>query len=279
MILIADSGSTKTTWTLMEDQRIITTVQTVGMNPYFIDSETVAAILKADLVPNVPADFVKNIYFYGSGCSTENNNNMLRDAMMIFFRKASVEVYHDILGAARALLGNDEGIACILGTGCNACYYDGKEVFSKVSSLGYLFGDEGAGSNLGKTFMERYLKDKLPLEIKAEFEDLYKLSLEDILNALYNRPFPNRFLASFSDFIAPRRNHPFFHDLVKNSFQSFIIEQIRKYPGHETLTISFVGSIAWYYRDILIETALENKLHVGTILKSPMEGLIAFHMI
>jgi N-acetylglucosamine kinase-like BadF-type ATPase len=262
----------------MEDQRIITTVQTVGMNPYFIDSETVEAILRADLVPNVPADFVKKIYFYGSGCSTENNNNMLRDAIMIFFRKASVEVYHDILGAARALLGNNEGIACILGTGCNACYYDGKEVFSKVSSLGYLFGDEGAGSNLGKTFMEKYLKNKLPLEIKTEFEDLYKLSLEDILNALYNRPFPNRFLASFSDFIAPRRNHPFFHDLVKNSFQSFIFEQIRKYPGHDKLTISFVGSIAWYYRDILIETALENKLHVGTILKSPMEGLIAFHM-
>jgi N-acetylglucosamine kinase-like BadF-type ATPase len=278
MILIADSGSTKTNWTLMEDQRIVTTVQTAGMNPYFITSETVEAILKADLVPNIPADFVKEIYFYGSGCSTENNNSMLRDAMMIFFRKADILVYHDILGAARSLLGKKKGIACILGTGCNACYYDGEEVFSNVPSLGYLFGDEGAGSNLGKIFMEKYLKSKLPQEIKIEFEQEYGLSLENILNALYNRPFPNRFLASFSKFIGPRKEHPFLHDLVKRSFQSFIDEQIKKYPDYKRLPISFVGSIAWYYRNILLEAAIENNLHVGTILKSPMEGLITFHL-
>jgi N-acetylglucosamine kinase-like BadF-type ATPase len=279
MILIADSGSTKTTWTLLEDQRIVASVLTAGMNPYFITSETVEAILRADLVPNIPANFVREIHFYGAGCSTENNNNMLQDAMKLFFRKASVSVYHDILGAARSLLGKGKGIACILGTGCNACYYDGEEVFSKVPSLGYLYGDEGAGSNLGKTFMEKYLKDKLPDEIRIEFEQQYKLSLEDILNALYNRPFPNRFLASFSEFIAPRKDHPFFHDLVKKSFQSFIDEQVRKYPDHENLTISFVGSIAWYYRDILQEVAAENDLHVGIILKSPMEGLIRFHLL
>jgi glucosamine kinase len=278
MILIADSGSTKTNWTLMEDQRIVTTVQTAGMNPYFITSETVEAILRADLVPNIPVDFVKEIYFYGSGCSTENNNNMLRDAIMLFFRKASISVFHDILGAARALLGKEEGIACILGTGCNACYYDGEEVFSNVPSLGYLFGDEGAGSNLGKIFMEKYLKDKLPPEIKAEFEQEYGLSLEDILNALYNRPFPNRFLASFSEFIGLRKDHPFLHELVKRSFQSFIDEQIKKYSDYKRLPISFVGSIAWYYRDILLEAAIENNLHIGTILKSPMEGLITFHV-
>jgi N-acetylglucosamine kinase-like BadF-type ATPase len=278
MILIADSGSTKTNWTLMEDQRIVNTVQTVGMNPYFITSETVEAILKADLVPNIQADFVKEIYFYGSGCSTENNNNMLRDAMMIFFRKAMISVYHDILGAARSLLGKKKGIACILGTGCNACYYDGAEVFSIVPSLGYLFGDEGAGSNLGKIFMEKYLKNNLPQEIKIEFEKEYGLSLEDILNALYNRPFPNRFLASFSKFIGPRKDHPFIHELVKRSFQSFIDEQIKKYPDYKRLPISFVGSIAWYYRNILLEAAIENNLHVGTILKSPMEGLITFHL-
>ena len=278
MILIADSGSTKTTWTLLEDQRIVISVQTAGMNPYFITTEAVKTILKADLVPNVPADSVKEIHFYGAGCSTESNNNMLRDAMKLFFRKASVSVYHDILGAARSLLGKEKGIACILGTGCNACYYDGEEVFSKVPSLGYLFGDEGAGSNLGKTFMENYLKNKLPEEIKIEFEQQYKLSLEDILNALYNRPFPNRFLASFSEFIALRQHHPFFHDLVKKSFQAFIDEQVKKYPYYEHLTISFVGSIAWHYKDILLETAAENKLHVGTILKSPMEGLIRFHL-
>jgi glucosamine kinase len=276
--LLADSGSTKTTWTLMEGERIITTVQTAGMNPYFITSETVEAILKADVVPNVPVDFVKYIYFYGSGCSTENNNNMLKEAIQLYFRKADISIYHDILGAARALLGKEKGIACILGTGCNACYYDGQEVFSNVPSLGYLFGDEGAGSNLGKIFMEKYLKNNLPVEIKTDFENEYKLSLEDILNALYNRPFPNRFLASFSEFIGPRKDDPFFHDLVKKSFQAFIDEQIRKYPEYENLKISFVGSIAWYYKDILLEVVDENNLNTGIILKSPMEGLIKYHL-
>jgi N-acetylglucosamine kinase-like BadF-type ATPase len=278
MILLADSGSTKTTWTLLEGRSVVASFQTAGMNPYFISFETVQTILKADIAPKVRADVVKEIHFYGAGCSTENNNNMLRDAMKLFFRKASIYVYHDILGAARSLLGREKGIACILGTGCNACYYDGEEVFSKVPSLGYLFGDEGAGSNLGKIFMEKYLKNKLPEEIRNEFERQYKLSLEDILNALYNKPFPNRFLASFSEFIAPQQDHPFIHDLVKNSFQAFIDEQIRKYQDYENLTTSFVGSIAWHYKDILLETAADNKLHVGTILKSPMEGLIRFHL-
>jgi glucosamine kinase len=278
MILIADSGSTKTTWTLLEDRMVKASVYTTGLNPYFTTSETAEAILLADLVPNLPADFVRELFFYGAGCSTENNNNMLREAMQLFFRKADILVYHDILGAARALLGNEEGIACILGTGCNACYYDGNEVFSNVPSLGYLFGDEGAGSNLGKNLIEKYLKGKLPEDIRREFEETYRLALEDILNALYNRPFPNRFLASFSEFIAPRQTHPFFHEMVKNSFNAFFREQVFKYPGHEKLTVGFVGSIAWHYREILHETALENNLKVGTILKSPMEGLIRFHL-
>jgi glucosamine kinase len=278
MLLIADSGSTKTTWTLLENQLEKATVQTLGLNPYFTSSESVEAILLADLVPILPVDFIREIHFYGAGCSTENNNSMLRDAMRLFFRKAAISVYHDILGAARALLGREEGIACILGTGCNACYYDGQDVYSRVPSLGYLFGDEGAGSNLGKTLMEKYLKDKLPAEIRREFDDEYRLTLEDILNALYNRPFPNRFLASFSEFIAPRQSHPFFYDMVKRSFQAFFDEQVGKYPGHEKLPVGFVGSIAWHYRDILLETAAENNLNVGIILKSPMDGLVRFHL-
>jgi N-acetylglucosamine kinase-like BadF-type ATPase len=277
MILIADSGSTKTTWTLLENGMIKASILTPGMNPYFITSETAEAILKADLSPNLPADFVSKIFFYGAGCSTENNNRMLRDAMALFFRKARISIYHDILGAARALFGKEKGIACILGTGCNACYYDGEEVFSNVPSLGYLFGDEGAGSNLGKIFMEKYLKGKLPDELRKEFDARYHLSLEDILNALYNRPFPNRFLASFSEFIAPRKDHPFLHDLVKNSFNAFFEEQVKKYEGYEDRVISFVGSIAWHYQDILTEAAAGYKLNIGKILQSPMEGLIRFH--
>jgi len=277
MILIADSGSTKTHWSLVEYRTVKKSIETSGLNPYFLNAEAVKYILQTDLVPNMVARFVKMIHFYGAGCSTENNNSMIRDSLKEYFHHADIFVYHDILGAARALHGDKEGIACILGTGCNACYYDGKQIFSLVPSLGYLFGDEGAGSNIGKIFMEKYLKDKLPPEIRNEFDNTYHLTLENILNSLYNRPSPNRFLASFSEFIAPRQSHPFLHDLVKSSLQSFVEEQIMKYNNFNKLNIGFVGSIAWFYKDILLEVMNENKLHAGVILQSPMEGLVKYH--
>jgi glucosamine kinase len=277
MILIADSGSTKTHWVLTKQGKVIKSLETAGLNPYFSGSVEVKEVLETGLVPNIDAKSVKEIQFYGAGCSTENNNNMLREAMRNFFSAAEVHVYHDILGAARALLGEGEGIACILGTGCNACFYDGTKIFTAVPSLGYLYGDEGAGSNLGKIFIGHYLKNRLPSDLRVEFDQTYHLTLEDILNSLYNKPSPNRFLASFSGFIAPRQKHPFLYNLVRNSFQSFIEEQVMKYHRHDCLTIGFVGSIAWFYKDILLEVAAVNSLKVGPILKSPMEGLVKYH--
>jgi N-acetylglucosamine kinase-like BadF-type ATPase len=277
MMLLADSGSTKTEWALLDSGKRKKTIETPGLNPYFHSSGTVESVLRADLVPNVVPDFIREIHFYGAGCSTENNNNMIRDAVRVFFRKASIHIHHDILGAARALLGTGKGIACILGTGCNACYYDGKKIHSIVPSLGYLFGDEGAGSNLGKRLMESYLKDRLPSRLRKEFDAQYNLSLEDILNALYNRPFPNRFLASFSEFIAPRQQHPFLRELIRSSFHAFFTEQVEKYGDYKKLTVSFTGSIAWIYREILLEVAAGHKIRTGSIQPSPMEGLIRYH--
>ena len=277
MKIIADSGSTKTTWSLIDNGELKNVFTTGGLNPYFHTSESVEAILKADLQPNLSMDFIKEIYFYGAGCSTENNNSLLKDALKIYFRKAEIFIYHDILGAARALFGRNKGIACILGTGCNCCYYDGTDIESKVSSLGYLFGDEGAGSYLGRTFMERYLKNKIPDDIRSEFDSIYKFSLEDILNAVYNRTSPNRWLASFSEFLAPRQNHPFVKDLVSNSFNAFFEEQVSKYDNYKELPVSFVGSIAFYYKEILLETANRIGIKVLTIMKSPVEGLMTYH--
>lgn len=279
MKLLADSGSTKTTWVLLEKGTVKKTIGTPGLNPYFHTSETVEAILRADLIPEVVTDDVREIFFYGAGCSTENKNALLHDSMKLFFRQAEIRIYHDILGAARALFGDGSGIACILGTGCNSCYYDGQTVYSGVPSLGYIFGDEGAGSNLGKRFMEAYLKDRLPQDLRDEFDAIYRLSLEDILNALYNLPTPNRFLASFSEFIAPRQTHPFLRSLVKASLASFFEEQVKKYGNYQEVPVSFVGSIAHHYSEILQETAGENGVTVGAILKSPMEGLITYHQI
>ena len=158
MKLIADSGSTKTTWILLEDGKVKSTITTGGLNPYFHNSDSVEAAIRADLAPFLVENHIKEVHFYGAGCSTEYNNNMIIDAIRVFFRKSKVYIYHDILGAARALFGDGRGIACILGTGCNSCYFDGSSTFSPVDSLGYLFGDEGAGSYLGKLFLGAYLK-------------------------------------------------------------------------------------------------------------------------
>jgi len=277
MILIADSGSTKTQWALLENGELKITITTPGLNPYFHTTETIEATLQADLAPYLPCDFIQEIHFYGAGCSTENNNIMLKESMEIFFRKADVFIYHDILGAARALFGKRAGIACILGTGCNSCFYDGNEVKNGVASLGYLFGDEGAGSYLGKIFIERYLKNKLPVDIRDEFNSIYKFKLEDILNAIYNRPFPNRWLASFSEFLAPRQNHLYVKELVRNSFNAFFEEQLFQYENHKNVPVSFVGSIAFFYKDILLDSAKKAGIRVETILRSPLEGLISYH--
>lgn len=277
MILIADSGSTKTTWVLTEDGVVKNRIETAGLNPYFHTSESVEAVLMADVEPYITGDHVREVHFYGAGCSTENNDRMIREALALIFRKAEIGIWHDILGAARALFGHSRGIAGILGTGCNSCYYDGQSVHMGVDSLGYLFGDEGAGSYLGKQLLGRYLKKQLPEDLKTAFDNHYGLTLEDILNALYNRPFPNRFLASFSHFLAPRQEHPVIRKMIKDSFLAFFEAQIHHYPDYQTLQVSFTGSIAWYYRLLLTETAEEKGVTIGTIMKDPMEGLLRFH--
>jgi len=277
MKLIVDSGSTKASWGLLEGGEHKSTFNTAGLNPYFHTSESIEAILKAELLPFIVTDHIKEIHFYGAGCSTEKNEELIRGVILNHFHRAMVFVYHDILGAARALFGSTAGISCILGTGCNCCYYNGKEIFSKVDSLGYLFGDEGAGSYLGKNLVAAYLKKELPADLKDEFDMKYKLSLEDILNSLYNLPYPNRFLASFSAFLAPRQDHQYVHKLVKDSFLAFFAAQVSHYEGYKELPVSFAGSIAHCYHKILEEAASEEGIHIGTIIKNPIEGLLRFH--
>ncbi|MEI7895656.1 MAG: hypothetical protein WCJ26_01375 [bacterium] len=277
MKLIADSGSTKTTWVLMESGTVKKNIATNGLNPYFHTSESIEALLMADLAPFIVGDHVKEVHFYGAGCSTEKNDAMVRDAIRIFFRKAEISVYHDTLGAARSLFGNRKGIAGILGTGCNSCYYDGKNIFQQVDSLGFLFGDEGAGSYLGKKWLGSYLRKQAPDDLRKAFDAQFGYTLEDILNALYNRPSPNRFLASFSQFLEPRQKHPFVHRLVKDSFLAFFEAQIKHYDNFQNTPVALVGSIAYYYREILMEAAASEQIRIDKILQNPMEGLIVYH--
>jgi len=277
MKLIADSGSTKTTWVLLDGARVKKTINTGGLNPYFHNSESVEAVIRADLAPFLVEDQINEVHFYGAGCSTDYNNSMIRDAVRIFFRKSEISVYHDILGAARALFGHGSGIACILGTGCNSCYFDGTSTHSKVDSLGYLFGDEGAGSYLGKLFLQAYLKRELPAALRDAFDKQYGFTLEDILNSLYNRPSPNRFLASFSLFLSPNRDHPFIQELLERSFRDFFEAHIRRYDHYRQTPIGFIGSIAHIYREVLDRVAEKEGVTIARILPSPAEGLIEYH--
>jgi len=278
MKLIADSGSTKTTWVVLDGPRVKQTITTIGLNPYFHNSESVESVIRADLSPFLVEDHISEVNFYGAGCSTDFNNQMIADAIRIFFRKAKVFVYHDILDAARALFGDGTGIACILGTGCNSCYFNGVTTVSKVDSLGYLFGDEGAGSYLGKLFMGAYLKKELPGDLREAFDQQYGLSLEDILNSLYNRPSPNRFLASFSIFLSPNRDHPFVRELLQRSFRDFFVAHIRKYEQYQSMPVGFIGSIASTYSDVLGEVAAAEGVRITKILSSPVEGLLEYHI-
>ncbi|MEI7727487.1 MAG: hypothetical protein WCK09_20425 [Bacteroidota bacterium] len=277
MRLIADSGSTKTTWILIEGEVVKNTITTCGLNPYFHNSETVEAVIMADLAPFLVENHIKEIHFYGAGCSTAYNNNMISDALRVFFRNSAIFIYHDILGAARALFGDGSGIACILGTGCNSCFFDGSNTMSPIDSLGYLFGDEGAGSYLGKLFLGAYLKKKLPTDLRDAFDKQYGFTLEDILNSLYNKPSPNRFLASFSLFLSPNREHPFVQQLLLRSFQDFFDAHIRKYENYRSASIGFIGSIAHCYSEVLMKVAAQERVKITRILSSPVEGLVEYH--
>lgn len=277
MVLIADSGSTKTFWAISGEGRRDFVIQSQGLNPYFTPPEIMRDIIHNELVHKLTGHAVSHIYFYGAGCSTEKNNRLIHDQLRYFFREAQIEVFHDILGAARALFGQEQGIACILGTGCNSCFYNGKEVFANVPSLGYLFGDEGAGSYLGKKLIGRYLKDELPGEIRGAFDARYHLTLEDILNALYNQPFPNRFLASFSLFLKDHTGNPYIHEMIFTSFLEFIHSHITRYDSYSSYPVGFIGSIAFHYQQILHEAADSASVTISRILPAPVERLVEYH--
>ena len=224
MILIADSGATKIQWVVIEEEHVSDPVETAGFNPYFMDVSILENILDKDLIPFVRQDKITKVFYYGAGCSTVQKCGIVEDALREVFPIADCEIEHDLLGAARALFGRKEGIACILGTGSNSCLYDGKNIVENVPSIGYLFGDEGSGAYLGKLFLIDYLRNNLPESIHTAFDKKFGYSLENILDAVYSKPHPNRFLASFSRFLGDYRQEDYVQQLIKRNFRDFMKE-------------------------------------------------------
>lgn len=277
MLLIADSGSTKTHWCVI-DKNGKKLIQTIGINPYQMNNFAIKEVLEKELYPYISPENIKDVQFYGAGCSTEQKCTAVDSVLQDFFTKASIDVHHDLLGAARALCGHEKGIASILGTGCNSCYYDGKEIKEQMYSLGYVLGDEGGGTYLGKRLIQAFYQGALPTEVHNLFKEEFNPVLENILDNIYNKPRPNRFLASFSPFILRNIDHPYFYDLVSSSFDEFFTKYVLKFQEARNTQIHFLGSIAFHFRDILKESARKADLQIGKIYESPMQGLVEFHV-
>ena len=278
MILIADSGSTKTEWIVLEPSGNSKSFRTIGLNPYYIDEIDIKHTITVNLLRNFERESIDELYFYGSGCGAENKKKLIENILSELFSKAEIHVFTDILGTARALFGNSEGIACILGTGSNSCMYDGNEIVSIVPSRGFIFGDEGSGSNLGKELISHYFKNTLPDTIKNAFIKKYNLPDTDIMDAIYRRPFPNRFLGSFSQFINEQSNDRFIKKMIENSFNKFIEYYISIYKNYKKYDIGITGSVAFYFKKELEEVFKKNSLEINIILKSPIENLVKYHL-
>lgn len=277
MILIADSGSTKTDWCMAEKGVAIKRIPTKGMNPFFQSEDEMVEEMKHSLLPELDGKRPEAVYFYGAGCAFDKVEIVRRAiSCVLSLDMAAIEVNSDMLAAARSVCGHEAGIACILGTGSNSCFYNGKEIEANVSPLGFILGDEGSGAVLGKLFIGDLLKNQLPAGLKEKFLGRYQLTPADIIDRVYRKPFPNRYLATLSPFISEHITIPEVRQLVKQSFKAFLVRNVLQYD-YQHYAVGFNGSVAWYYRDILEEALSETGLKMGIIIKAPMEGLLKYH--
>ena len=274
MFLIADSGSTKCDWAIVGDELQI--VKTEGINPYFCDSFQIEKILKKSLLPKIKGAKVDEIFFYGAGCRAEKCD-VVKSALQAVFSTAKIEVESDLLGTARALFGKKAGIACILGTGSNSCFYDGNEIIYNVSPLGFILGDEGSGAVLGRKFLGDLLKNQMTEGLKKKFFQKYKLTTAEIIEKTYRESFPNRFLAQFMPFLKKYIGEPKIYNLVFDSFDEFFKKNVMQYTDFEKYKVSFCGSVAYHFADVLEVAALERNLNFGEIIQNPIEKLVDFH--
>lgn len=277
MLLIADSGSTKTDWRVLKDGEVILDYQTEGINPYLQDVIQITRIISDGDIDEVKSKIVE-IAFYGAGCAREDKKQEVKTALQEVFSIAKINVYSDMFGAARGLAGFNSGIVCVLGTGSNACEYDGVDIVENSVSLGYLLGDEGSGVFLGRQLLQQYLYGRLPESLVIKFDAKYPgISKEVILDKLYTQYMPNRYMASFSEFIKENEEHPFIHGMLYESFYKFLEYHVQPFKNSSSLKVNFVGSIAYSYMSILEKVTLESGLSFGKVKKSPLEGLTAYH--
>ena len=278
MILIADSGGSKTDWRLVLQNGSIDQASSPGFNPYYQPIEDLKRNVQDILLPKIPkGEHVTEIYFYGAGVSSEKNQLTIRNAFLEFFPGAQIEIGWDLLAAARALCGNEPGIACIMGTGSNSCLYDGKKITDNVANLGWILADEGSGANIGRKFLVDYLRKKLPDTLAKQFHARFPFTREEFLEKVYQEEKPSAFLASFARFIFQHLKEPYCYQLIYSSFAEFYENNVMKYENYQNLKVHFTGSIAFYFSDILRQVANDKGITVKNILEGPIAGLTLYH--
>ena len=276
MILVADSGSTKTDWRIIDAHGKIHQVKTAGLNPYHQSSDEIAQVLDQELLPQITVP-VEQVFFYGAGCANPSVNQTAVQALASIFSAAQIQVESDLLAAARALCGHEAGIACILGTGANSCRYDGQTITDNVPPLGYVLGDEGSGSYIGKELLNRYLKRDMPEPLRSQFTKRYAVTTEAVLDHVYRQPQANTYLASFARFAFHHLKHPYIMRMMYEGFRQFFEKNVRPYENYQTHKVHFTGSIAFYYSNVLRQVANDLDFSVQNIVESPIAGLTLYH--
>ena len=276
MNLIIDSGSTKMGWILLDGQEVKAHFVTKGFNPNYSDIQNLESLVETQNFASQP-NKIHSIHYYGTGCGNEQNCLMIKDVFQRHFPKAEITVTHDLMAACHALLGHEKGIACILGTGSNACVYDGENITERAVSLGYLVGDEGSGMHIGKEVARAYFYGFMPDDLRQAFENQYHLELKDFIDRLYHGDQPSRYLASYARFAGEYQSHPFICDLVKGCFNTFIEAFVLRFENANMMKVGFVGSVAFHFQNLLRESLVGYGLAMGEVMSSPAEGLIQYY--
>lgn len=276
MILLADGGSTKVDWRLVEGTKEIKQISTKGANPFFRSREDISEEIKKVINPVLNGHTIDSVHFFGAGCASPEKNKIVRDAIADNIKTSHIEVNSDLVAAAKGLCGTKKGIACILGTGSNSCFYDGEEIVDNVSPLGYVLGDEGSGAVLGRLFLGACLKNQLTKGLKEKFLREFDLTPAAILDMVYRQPLANRFLASLSPFLVENIHDKTVYDLVCNAFKDFFVKNVMQYD-YKNNDVHFTGSVAYYYKDLVRKVGADLHIKVGIISQSPMEGLIKYY--
>lgn len=276
-ILIADSGSTKCEWCFIQDGKKKTII-TTGISPYFLSEEQIILLLQKELLPKLKNLQPETIHYYGTGLSDPENAKLLKRILKTIFPKAKINLASDLIAAARALCGRNKGIVCILGTGSNSCYYDGKKIIKNSPGLGYVLGDEGSGAYLGKKVIQYYLYKTFDEDLAMRFNEKYGISREDILDSVYKKPYPNRYLAGFTHFLSENRGHYMIENILEDGINDFFFTHINKYGQSWTTPVNFTGSVAFTFKDVVKEICHSYQLEVGKIIKAPMVELVKYHL-